>query len=116
MDETSVSLNELLRLADLDWHGTALNGPDWSEHSHSLAFTVKSLRSRFLLHGMLNAYWEPLTFELPPVPAGEHRWRRCVDTSLASPNDVRRWEEAPSVASATYLVPSRSFALVARAI
>ena len=116
MDETSVSLNELLRLADLDWHGTALNGPDWSEHSHSLAFTVKSLRSRFLLHGMLNAYWEPLTFELPPVPAGEHRWRRCVDTSLASPNDVRRWEEAPSVAAATYLVPSRSFALVARAI
>ena len=40
---------------------------------------------RFLLHGMFNAYWEPLTFELPPVPAGPSstggaastpRWRR----------------------------------------
>ena len=47
----------------------ALNRPDWSDHSHSLAFTLRSLRGSFLLHGMLNAYWEPLTFELPPVSA-----------------------------------------------
>jgi len=46
-----------------------LKHPDWSDHSHSLAFTVQSVRTRFLLHGMLNAYWEPLAFELPPVPS-----------------------------------------------
>ena len=32
---------------------------------------------------MLNAYWEPLTFELPAVPDdGQHAWRRCIDTAL----------------------------------
>ena len=30
---------------------------------------------------MLNAYWEPLVFELPPTAAGE-RWHRLVDTAL----------------------------------
>ena len=77
---TALSLNQLLRRAHIEWHGVALNRPDWSDHSHSLAFTLRSLRGRFLLHGMLNAYWEPLTFELPPVPAEPavaalHRYR-----------------------------------------
>jgi glycogen operon protein len=36
---------------------------------------------------MLNAYWEPLSFELPPLPA-ELSWRRLVDTSLPSPDDI----------------------------
>ena len=116
MEGATISLNELLRRADLDWHGTALNAPDWSDHSHSLAFTMKSLRSRFLLHGMLNAYWEPLSFELPPVTDSEHRWRRCVDTSLASPDDVRRWYDAPTVESSRYVVHSRSIAIVARTV
>jgi pullulanase/glycogen debranching enzyme len=30
-----------------------------------------------------NAWWEPLTFALPPGP-----WRRVVDTSLAPPGDI----------------------------
>jgi glycogen operon protein len=113
-EEETLSLNELLRRSPVDWHGTALNCPDWSEHSHSLAFTIKSLRSRFLLHVMLNAYWEGLIFELPPVPPGSDRWRRCVDTSLPSPDDVGRWEGAPVVESATYVLPARTIALVAR--
>ncbi len=113
--EGTMTLNELLVRGDLDWHGTSLNFPDWNERSHSLAFTLRSLQSRFLLHGMLNAYWEPLSFELP-APTSEHRWRRCVDTALASPDDVRRWEEAPIVESSTYVVQPRSIALVARAV
>ena len=93
-----LSLNQLLQRAKIEWHGVALNRPDWSEHSHSLAFTFRSLRARFLLHGMLNAYWEPLTFELPPVPAeSQQRWRRCIDTALASPDDIYPWEKAPFV-------------------
>jgi len=47
---------------------------------------------------MLNAYWEPLTFELPPVPADrQQRWRRCIDTALDSPDDICPWETAPAV-------------------
>ena len=80
-----------------------------------LAFTLRSLRARFLLHGMLNAYWEPLTFELPPVPA-EHQqgWRRCIDTALDSPDDISPWESAPVVRQATYLVQPRSMVFLAR--
>jgi glycogen operon protein len=92
----------------------ALNRPDWSEHSHSLAFTLRSLRMRFLLHGMLNAYWEPLAFELPPVP-GESRqtWRRCIDTAAASPEDIYPWDKAPAVAQEIYVVRPRSLVLLA---
>ena len=60
-------------------------------------------------HGMLNAYWEPLTFELPRVPdESQQRWRRCVDTALVSPEDFYTWEKAPSLAQTTYVVQPRS--------
>jgi glycogen operon protein len=114
---SKVSLNQLLERAKIEWHGVALNYPDWSAHSHSLTFTLRSLRARFLLHGMLNAYWEPLTFELPPVPAeSQQRWRRCIDTALASPDDIFSWENAPSVAQAAYVVQPRSFVLLSLAL
>jgi isoamylase len=61
----------------IEWRGVRLNRADWTEHSHSLAFTLRSLHGRFLIHGMLNGYWEPLTFELPPRAAEtQERWRR----------------------------------------
>jgi glycogen operon protein len=104
-----LSLNQLLERAKIEWHGVALHNPDWSEHSHSLAFTLQSQRANFLFHVMLNAYWEPLTFELPPGPPGSNQfWRRCVDTALASPDDFRPWEKAPFVKQATYVVQPRS--------
>ena len=117
VEGAALSLNQLLRRARIEWHGVALKRPDWSDHSHSLAFTLRSLRARFLLHGMLNAYWEPLPFELPSVPA-EHQqgWRRCIDTSLDSPDDISPWESAPVVRQATYLAQPRSMVLLARAL
>jgi isoamylase len=114
LDIGTLTLNELLQRARIEWHGVKLNQPDWSEHSHSLAFTLRSLASRFLLHGILNAYWEPLTFELPPVPvASGEQWRRCIDTALASPHDIEPWQSAPAVDQAIYEVQPRSVVLVA---
>jgi isoamylase len=113
-EETTPTLNQFLSRARIDWHGVALNQPDWSQHSRSLAFTLESLSGRFLLHGMLNAYWEPLTFELPPVPAGnQYRWRRCIDTARGSPDDISRWDTAPPVTTAAYIVQPRSVVVVA---
>jgi isoamylase len=112
-----LSLNEVLRRARIEWHGVALNRPDWSDHSHSLAFTVRSLGGRFLLHGMLNAYWEPLAFELPPLaPGSGQNWRRCIDTALNAPHDIRYWENAPLVTQATYVAQPRSIVLFALAL
>jgi glycogen operon protein len=117
MEGGRLSLNQLLQRAKIEWHGVALNQPDWSEHSHSLAFTLRSLGGRFLLHSMLNAYWEPLTFELPPVPAeSQQRWRRCIDTALASSDDIYPWEKAPLFAETTYVVQPRSMVLLSLAL
>jgi glycogen operon protein len=116
-EEGRLSLNQLLQRAKVDWHGVVLNCPDWSENSHALAFTLRSLRARFLLHGMFNAYWEPLKFELPPAPAeSQQRWRRCIDTALAPPDDIYSWDKAPLVAQATYVVQPRSVVLLALAL
>jgi isoamylase len=115
-DTTALSLNQLLHRARIKWHGVALNRPDWSNHSHSLAFTLRSLHGRFLLHGMLNAYWEALTFELPQAPEGGQAWRRCIDTALNSPDDICPWENAPAVTQATYIAQPRSVVLLALAL
>jgi isoamylase len=116
-EETALSLNEFLRRARIEWHGVALKRPDWSDQSHSLAFTLRTLRARLLLHGMLNAYWEPLMFELPPVRTDrQQRWRRCIDTVLDSPYDICPWETAPVVTQATYVAQPRSVVLLALAL
>jgi glycogen operon protein len=62
-----LSLNQALRRARIEWHGVELERPDWSEHSHSIAFTLRGPNTGFLFHAMLNAYWEPLTSALPSV-------------------------------------------------
>ena len=100
-----LTLNQFLAKARLAWHGTALNSPDWSDNSHSIAFTVASLVGTFTIHAMLNAYWEPLTFELPPA---DTRWRRWVDTSLTQPEDIYTWERAPVLSQSRYTVGPRS--------
>ncbi|HXK25325.1 MAG TPA: glycogen debranching enzyme, partial [Myxococcota bacterium] len=111
LDAPRVTLNELLRRARIEWHGVALGRPDWSDHSHSLAATLTSFNSRFQLHAIFNAYWEPLRFELPA--RGETgAWQRWLDTSLASPEDIVPWEEAPRVAESSYLARPRSIAIL----
>jgi glycogen operon protein len=70
---------------DVTWHGVHLNQPDYSYDSHSLALELTHPDSPHL-HIMLNAYWEPLDFDLPGLPPGQ-QWHRLVDTALASPDD-----------------------------
>ena len=112
-----LTLNELLDQAHVEWHGVELNQPDWKDQSHSLAFTVRSLRGRFLLHGILNAYWEPLTFQLPAVPPDSREsWRCCIDTALPSPDDIAPWATARAIPGTTYLAQPRSVVLVALAL
>jgi len=107
------SLNQLLLEADITWHGVKLGQPDWSNQSHSLALSVEIRKQRMRFHMILNAYWEPLDFELPAVGNGhEHPWRRWIDTSLDSPHDIVPWQTAPSVTGCTYRAGARSLALL----
>ncbi len=111
-----VSLNQLLSAANKAWHGVRLGQPDWSSWSHSVAFGAEHRKEKLLFHAILNAYWEPLEFELPPV--GNHGggpWRRWIDTALDSPYDIVEWEKTPSVSTQTYRAGPHSVAvLVAR--
>jgi glycogen operon protein len=111
-EKSSPTLNQLLERAKIRWSGVALDCPDWGDHSHSVAFTIESLRARVLLHMMFNAYWEPLTFELPPSPSEGVRWRRCIDTALPSPDDAYHLDEAPIVDGSRYRVEARSVVLL----
>jgi len=112
-----LSLNQLLRRARITWHGVKLDAPDWSGHSRSLAFTLRSLSGGFLLHGMLNAWREPLDFELPSTRAeNTQNWRRCIDTALNSPDDIRPWTDAPPVLRPDYTVQAYSMVVVALAL
>ena len=108
-----VSLNQLLRGANLVWHGVKLGQPDWGESSHSIAFTVEIRKEKRLAHVILNAYWQPLDFELPRVDkAGENPWRRWIDTALDSPHDILPWETAASVPGYAYRAEARSVVML----
>ncbi len=108
-----MSLNELLRRADIDWHGVRLGCPDWSDDSHSLACTLRFGPGHlpFQLHLMSNAYWEALEFDLPDVPGtGTSGWRRWIDTARESPEDIMDPAAAPPVPGTQYRVMPRSMA------
>ncbi len=99
--------DEVNGASQLTWHGVRLNRPDWSYESHSLAFTLTEPGEQGQLHIMINAYWEPLVFELPPLLA-RHRWRRIVDTSLAPPDDFTPREVSVRVDRDRYRLEPRS--------
>jgi glycogen operon protein len=56
----------------------------------------------------LNAYWEPLDFEVPPAGNGSLAWRRWIDTALDPPQDIVEWQAAPSVPDRPYHAGPRS--------
>ena len=104
-----VARNELIGQTHIAWHGVRLHEPDWGHSSHSVAFTMQLATERAFCHVILNAYWEPLEFELPSVVGGARDpWRRWIDTFLESPNDIVDWERAPSVPGRTYRTEPRS--------
>ncbi|MBM4424937.1 MAG: glycogen debranching protein GlgX [Chloroflexi bacterium] len=91
----------------VSWHGVRLNQPDWNHPSHSLAFELCDPATGDHLHIMLNAYWEPLDFDLPPLPPGQ-RWMRVADTALPSPDDIAEPGREAAVMRARYRVMERS--------
>jgi glycogen operon protein len=113
-EQQRISVNEMLRDAKKAWHGVRLNQPDWSDSSYCIAFEGELRREGLHFHLILNAYWEPLEFEIPTLESGQ--WQRWIDTSLDSPNDIVPLEEAPEVSGSTYRVADRSVVMLYRRI
>jgi isoamylase len=103
------SLTSLIHGANKSWHGVKLNQPDWSDHSQSLVLSAEIRQERLLVYLILNAYWEPLTFELPSLEnRANKKWHRWIDTDLDSPEDIVEWKAAPTVAAHGYTAGPRS--------
>jgi glycogen operon protein len=109
-EQQRVSINALLREANESWHGVKLNQPDWSDSSRSIALSGELKRQGLHFHLMLNAFWEPLTFELPILDG--LNWCRWIDTARNSPDDICNWERAPKWKGATYEVADRSVVML----
>lgn len=108
-----ISLEEFLTRAHIEWHGVELGKPDWGRDSHSLAFTLHSFTSSQVHHILINAYWQPFNFELPPLSGDTTaNWLRVIDTSLESPNDIVEAAMCSRVLGPKYCVNPRSFVVL----
>jgi isoamylase len=104
-----MTLNELIANSTKGWHGTKLNQPDWSDHSHSIAIFAEEAKQQMFFYFIFNAYWEPLIFELPDTQNGSGGpWRRWIDTSLPAPQDIVPWQESSFVDEPKYNAGPRS--------
>ena len=104
-----MSLTQLLRQANKSWHGVKLGKPDWGSHSHSVAFSAELKNEGLVSYFILNAYWQALEFELPPIVHGKAQpWHRWIDTALDSPEDIVSWQSSSPVRGLTYRAESHS--------
>jgi isoamylase len=103
-----VSLNQVLREQNYAWHGVELDQPDWSPFSHSIAIGGELKNEAVSAYMILNAYWEPLDFELPTLSGSSKPWRRWIDTALDPPHEICEWNAEPVVPEGTYRVGARS--------
>jgi glycogen operon protein len=111
-----VSLNQMIREATKSWHGVKVGQPDWGEHSHSVAVSAVLREQGTEVYLILNAYWEPLDFELPAAAGPGRPWRRWIDTSHASPQDIRPWHEGPACLDPAYRTGPRSVVVLVRGL
>lgn len=108
-----ISLRDYLSKADVQWHGTEVGKPDWGADSHSLAYSLENFALSTARYIAINAYWRPLTFQLPPVPKAQSSgWLRLMDTSLPSPHDLVEEGCGEPVTGSTYMVNPRSIIML----
>ncbi len=97
--------------SEIYWHGVKLRQPDWGDDSHSLAFELYNREYEEHLYVMLNAFWEPLDFELPTLPYGMC-WHRVIDTFLPPPDDFADPAEKLSDEQHSYRVANRAMVVL----
>jgi glycogen operon protein len=85
-------LREALRAARVAWSGVELGEPDLGDASRSLALTVHGPGGA--MHLIANAYWEPLSFAVPPDGDGAP-WRVVLDTTRPGGRIVATGAQAP---------------------
>ena len=97
---------------DVRWHGA--DGPvDFGPESRCLAYCL--IGERFGegdLYVMINAFWQPVLFRVQEGNAGD--WKRFIDTSRPSPDDILEPESEEILESLNYQLAPRSIAVLVR--
>ena len=92
---------------DIHWYGVA-GKPDWGDDSHAFAYYLRGgSEGDRDLYLMINAYWEPLEFQ---IQEGQN-WRRLADTYLDDPDDFIA-EPGTALDGLSYRVQARSVVLL----
>jgi isoamylase len=73
--------------AGVDWHGHQPGEPDWSPGSRLIVLRLPGGTRADDLCVAINVHWEPARLVLPSPPSGRP-WRRAIDTSRPSPDDI----------------------------
>ena len=108
-EQRRMSLTQMIQQGIRGWHGTKLNQPDWSDHSHSIAFSGNLRSEGLLVYFIFNAYWEPISFELPRIDQNKiNPWRRWIDSYLETPQDIVEWQSSASIPGYSYDAGPRS--------
>jgi isoamylase len=69
------------------------------------------------MHFALNAYWEPLEFELPVLENHANGgWRRLIDSSRPSPHDLVDLAAAERVTGTTHRVEPHAVVMLVAAV
>ena len=103
---------DFFRPGEVFWHGVEPFQPNFSAHIKTVALTLDGSKTGrepdrdFFM--AFNAWRDAVKFTIPPSPRGK-RWRRVIDTALASPLDIVGLDEGPVVAvGAEYAVSAHS--------
>jgi isoamylase len=107
-----IALEDYLSNAHIEWHGSVLDKPDWGSDSHSIAVALHNHALNNVRYIAINSYWNPLEFELPPLPGSSSRWIRMLDTSLGSPNDIADVESGLDLPGSMYVVNPHSMIML----
>jgi len=96
---------------DVKWYGLG-DAVDWSDDSRTLAYCLHGVsQSDDDLYVMINADWQPRQFTIQEgVPED---WKRVIDTSLPSPNDIVE-TAAPNIHTLVYTAGPRSVVVLTR--
>lgn len=98
---------------DVQWYGATTGGVDFSPDSRALAcFLRGSKLGDTDLYVMINAHWDDQIFTVQEGRGDQ--WRRVVDTSLASPDDIAETGQGSAISSIQVLVNARSIVVLER--
>jgi glycogen operon protein len=107
----SIARNRFWR-EDVAWYGTGAH-VDLADYSHTLAYCLHGGSQKDSdLYVMINAYSEDLVFRVQEGRSED--WRREVDTSLPSPEDIAELGKGVCLTSLNYRVGARSIVVLER--